>query len=57
MEKVAWERWDEMFWEAIVQKVKNRTVFQTGPLNDFHIKSSFSSFLNPAAMNIIQTAS
>lgn len=57
MEKVVWERWDEMFWEAIVQKVKNWTVFQTGSLKDFHIKSSFSSFLNPAAMNIIQTAS
>lgn len=27
-----------------------------GPLNDFHIKSSFSSFLNPAALNILQTA-
>ena len=28
-----------------------------GPLSDFHVKSSFSSSLNPTALNIIQTAS
>lgn len=28
-----------------------------GPLSDFAVKSSFSSSLNPAALNVIQTAS